>query len=232
MNILIGQRAAVYGLLLVGLSTTKIGAILGLGTEIVRRAVSDDWMPKARGRKSKEPKPKLSRARVDAAAVIAMHAGGEKTLQEVGVHFGITRERVRQLLERRGIDVRRGPAALPREVHEDRLRRYYTALRPGMTTLEAAAAAGLARTEIQSSAKCLGVKLPKPTRRQRIRYRELATYYENNPHLTGRAVARHFDVSPQTLSRSLRVIGVKPRHKGWKIASGNATPTPQPSQAA
>jgi sigma-70-like protein len=40
------------------------------------------------------------------AALLALHADGALTLQQVGDHFGLSRERVRQILKAHGVDVR------------------------------------------------------------------------------------------------------------------------------
>jgi DNA-binding CsgD family transcriptional regulator len=212
-RLLNGQRAAIYGLLMLGLSTEKIAAILGKSRPTIRCHVAPDWMPRAGGRRVHKPE-RPRRPRIDHAAVIAMHDGGAKTMQEVAAHFGVTRERVRQILARHGIDVRRGNG-LTREQYNERLQRYHAALKPGVSTKEAVAAIGLTYQEVQAAANALGVSLPKPIRKGRIRRAEIAAYYAAHTHMTGNDVARHFGVSPNTVSAALRTMGVQPRHNGW-----------------
>lgn len=215
-----GQRAAIYGLLMLGFSTEKIALVLGGSKERVRAYVLPDWMPKACGRKRARADRRERRPRVPPADVIAMHDNGCKTMQEVGEHFGITRERVRQILTRHGIMSRLG-GGLPRAVYEDRLQRYYKALQPGVSTLEACAAVDLTYAEVSAAAQNLGVTLPRPIRKGRLRYQEIATYYEANAHLTGKAVAEHFGVHENTVSKAVRVMGVTPRHSGWRWSHPN-----------
>lgn len=215
-QISVGQRAAMYGLLLAGLSGNAIALILGVPQPKLSPHIQPDWMPKARSKKILREKP--PRTTLQHADVIALHDGGGKTLQEVGDHFGVTREFVRQILQKHGVSARRG-GGLPREVHQDRLQRYYKALQPGVATLDACAVAGVTYPEVQVAAKALGVTPPKPIRKSRLRYQEIAKFYEANTHMTGLSVARHFGVNPNSVSKALRVMGVTPRHRGWSHAA-------------
>lgn len=213
-----GQRGAIFGLLVAGLSISQVANILGMATATVRNQITADWVPQIRhrhGRKKRLGALAPGRAPIDKQAVIAMHDNGRLTLQEVGDHFGVTRERIRQILARQGLTERNNGALAP-EVLASRLNRYLKALRPGVSSKEACEIAELHYGEVATAARVLGYTLPKPTRKERLMYQEIATYYEANPHLTGRAVAVHFGVPPLTVSRALQKLGVKPRHSGWR----------------
>jgi hypothetical protein len=212
-NLCNGQRAAIHGLLILGLSTTKISWVLGVSPHIVRRHVAPDWMPRSAWRHEKHPK--RPRKNLRHAEVIAFHDNGKRTMQEVGDRFGVTREYIRQVLARHGIATRRG-GGMDKATHNDRLQRYYAALQPGVASHAACAAAGLTYAEVSAAADALGVKLPKPIRRERLRFREIADYYLANPTLTGNDVAKHFSVNPNTVSTALVKMGVHSRQSGWK----------------
>lgn len=211
------EVGAIFGLLLAGLSTEKIANILGRNNKFVRKIVPPDWMPPRHGHRRSLKERKEKKARLNAGAVIDHFSGGHYTLQETADAFGVTRERIRQILAKHGVS-HRTQGTLPREIYEARLRRYQAALKPGVSTKQAAEASGVTYSEATRAAQALGVAMPKPTRASRIKYAEVAAYYEANPHLTGRAVAAHFGITPTTMSHALRIMGVKPRHSGWTHA--------------
>lgn len=154
------------------------------------------------------------------AAIIAYHDGGKRKLREVGARFGVTRERIRQVLVKYGVDVRRG-GSFDEAVHRERLEKYKSAL-PGRTSTEAKAAIGLPGVDIYRSARVLGVKAPAARAEYHARYQEIADFYASHPEMTGTAVAKHFGVAPIQITRSLRWAGVPSRRSGWSWKASHA----------
>jgi len=215
------EVGAIFGLLLAGLSTEKIANILGWSSQRVREIVPPDWMPPRHGHRRSLRERGEKKGRLNASEVIKHFGGGHNTLQDTADAFGVTRERIRQILAKHGVS-HRTHGALSREIHEARLQRYHAALKPGVSTKQAAEDSGVEYFEAANSARALGVALPKPIRASRVKYAEVAAYYEANPHLTGKAVAAHFEINPNTMSRALKIMGVKPRHRGWTHAYDGA----------
>ena len=152
---------------------------------------------------------------VDQLKVVELHAGGARTLADVGRQMGITRERVRQILKKHGVADRLGNA-VDKETLQGRLDRYSAALARGLTTKEALNVEGLTRTELFYAAKMLGAARPKLVRHARRRWQQIADFYVANPHLTGLDVAKHFGVAPSLVSNALDKLGVNSRQDGWK----------------
>jgi hypothetical protein len=221
---LIGHRAAIFGLLLCGVSTFTISNILGFPITRVRDEVPPDWMPPKHGHKRKEKRPR--RKSIDQDALIADFKSGWHTLQEVANRHSCTREYVRQVVARAGISQRTHGGESP-EVLNDRLQRYLKALQPGVTSAQAEGISGVTHKAAWQAAIALRLTPPKFVRAQRVRYQEIAAYYEANPHLTGLAVGKHFGVGPNTISKALRVMGVRARHTGWTHARAARWPTRQ-----
>lgn len=152
---------------------------------------------------------------VDPMAIVKMHAGGKRTLKYVGDAFGITRERVRQILDREGVETRKGIAPADLKMHQDRVDRYVAALRPGVTSAEAARIVGASQAAIYKSASFIGRSLPKRFGDAKIRNLQIAAYYAAHADKTGREVASHFGVSQMTVSQALQATNTPSRRSGW-----------------
>lgn len=154
-------------------------------------------------------------------AIVAMHDGGKRTLIEVGTAFGVTRERVRQILKARGIDVRRF-GGLGDSVWCERAHKFNAAIRAGRDGQEALAAAetSMSYSKFKRLAATFGCPLePWPlvarfvtakTERER-----LAAIYEANPDMSGADLARLTGQRSTTVSMRLRRAGVSTRRAGW-----------------
>lgn len=216
INLTPAERGAVHGLLLAGVPVFKVAHILGHQFVTVRREISDDWVPSVGVRKGHGAKPTPEQsARRD--AIIAMHDGGAKTLREVAEHFGVTRERIRQILRKHDIAERRG-GGIDREVASTRVAAYAAALARGLTVHKAAASVGLSYGEVWRAARALFVPMPRPKART-SHYAAIAAYYRDHPELTGHAVAQHFGVADMAVSRAIRKQGVSPRRTLRKTRS-------------
>lgn len=206
INLTPAERGAAHGLLLAGVPMFKVAHILGHQFVTVRRELSADWVPSV----GAKPTPEQS-ARRD--AIIAMHDGGAKTLREVAEHFGVTRERIRQILRKHDIAERRG-GGIDREVARTRVAAYAAVLARGLTVHKAAASVGLSYNEVWIAARALSVPMPRPKART-SHYAAIAAYYRDHPELTGHAVAQHFGVDDTVVSRAIRKQGVSPR-RTWR----------------
>lgn len=220
----VGERAALYGLSLCGLSLGTIALILGRAPLSLRGHLNDDWVTTRRTSLARKPprvRASVAAAKARHAAIIALFQSGRYTLQAVANEFGITRERVRQILRRAGISERVG-AGLDPAVHRERVARYLAALKPGVSTREACASVGLAYIDVVNSARAVGETLPKTVRAARIRYAEIAAFYLANPNLCGVDVAKQFNCPPMRVTHALRAMGIQPRQSGWSRGDRSA----------
>lgn len=174
-------------------------------------------MKRGRGRPPGSSPEQIARCR----AMIAYHDGGLRTLKEVGDRFGVTRERVRQILDKSGIEVRRGNRDFTAE-HQRRFDAYRAALTPGVRAFAAAKAIGCTVGDVRNAAEALGLKLPRPVTPGRLRFYKIAAFYAANPHLTGRKVAEHFGVSQNMVSDALQQTGTPSRRSGWSWKASHA----------
>lgn len=135
------------------------------------------------------------------------------TLQETGKAFGITRERVRQVLNEAGISHRRGNVGLPREEHERRLAAYNEGIARGLSGAEAAKLAGVSQPMVYVSARAVGIAVASTRQAQVNRLLEIAAYWQAHDDMTGRQVAAHFGVRPTAVSKALLRAGLRQKQR-------------------
>lgn len=142
------------------------------------------------------------------AEIVAYHDGGKRTLQECGDHFGVTRERVRQLLVRAGVDVR---VFDRKAIERDRIvRAAEAAFADGESILVVAGRFEISTTTLAAWCRAAGVWVPgcgDRHRDKRERYRRMADLYAAGGVTIGE-VAAQFGVSSNTVARALSRCGV------------------------
>lgn len=213
--------AAYCGLVLAGVPCTKASLIVRSTHTTLKDYLPPDWfgwgsrpewrlekVPRVEGRTLR--RMSLDQFRERYAPVIDFHDGGKRTLQEVGQRFGVTRERVRQILARAGI-ADRSLGRTPRAEKEAALEVYGKALNERRCVRDAAALAGRNYSSLHKWAIELGVPMPKPRSPRRERWSEIARFYQENADLKQRHVAEHFGVSQHEVSRALKEMGVPSR---------------------
>lgn len=124
-------------------------------------------VPQKRWPKKGEPK---NRATFDHAAAVAMYAAGGVTLQDVADRYGVTRERIRQILRKAGVP-KRGVGApqihprQPKPIDGEALAERYVA---GETTIALGEAYGCSAGRIGTHLKKAGYTLrPKGSRKKK-----------------------------------------------------------------
>jgi hypothetical protein len=209
------QRAAYCGLVLAGIRPLQAMAISRTSKETLKLYVGEEWFEKVsrprRVRASRAPLPYAPSARN--RAIIEHFQSGHRTMKETGDAFGITRERVRQILEVHGIHERTFGAASP-ATKAGALAAYRQAIAEGKRAHEAVAATGTDYQMLKAWAEEAGDRLPKPRSFRRERWPEIARYYQEHPELLQHHVARHFNCSNTEVSNALKACGVTSRW--WK----------------
>lgn len=146
--------------------------------------------------------------------IVAFHDGGKRSMQEVGNHFGITRERVRQILIRAGVDVR---AHDQKAIERERIVREAEALfSQGASLRSAAQQLRIAERALADYCRRAGVSLERRNERwDRLRSRgaEMAALYAAGG-MTQAQIAEKYGVAHTTVARACVMNGiVDPRRR-------------------
>ena len=110
------------------------------------------------------------------------------SLTEVGEEFGITRERVRQILLTKGITQRHG-GTKRREAHETQIQAAYQQVLEGKSAKDVAEIFGLTPESLRDNLRRRGLPIPKPEPRHGTRYYYMK--YECRCELCKEAVRAH-----------------------------------------
>lgn len=223
------QRAAYCGLVLAGVRPNQAMTIARTSRATLKPYVGEEWFEKA----SKTRRVAVGRTQLPYTpsarnlAIIEHFQSGHRTLKETGDAFGITRERVRQILEVHGI-CERTFGATPPETMAKTLAAYRRAIAEGKRAYEAAKAAGVTQSRLCALAKEMGERLPRPRSFRRERWPEIALYYQEHPELLQRHVAEHFNCSNTEVSKALMACGVTSRWwKSPEMAARKHAPRPK-----
>jgi DNA-binding CsgD family transcriptional regulator len=190
-----------------GGTAEEVGRMLGIAHSTVRRVLKRHGIPgRRRGRKIGPP----SQRNLEIAAI---YQSG-KTLQQTGAQFGVTRERVRQIIGRVGVPSRPagpGNSPLTSERREEAVRLY----RKGKSRAAVAAMLRMGPKTVRQILDAEGVAHHKCGRRsrpeQRRRQKAMVQMYQRGETLT--AVARAFHASVAWVRKVLINHGVKARGK-------------------
>jgi len=124
------RRALIGGMAFAGMSDEDIASALGLKLSSVRIYRAQQGVKLQRGRKTREKRPKPPKppkqpkpqdARITDMSAMYTHGN---TLQQIGEKYGISRERVRQLLARIGICADQGGAHIRAFLNQKRTPKY------------------------------------------------------------------------------------------------------------
>ncbi|MFP5204063.1 MAG: sigma factor-like helix-turn-helix DNA-binding protein [Acidobacteriota bacterium] len=218
------QRAAFCGLVLAGVQPYVATAVVKSSRKTLLEYVGPDWFegwavsPLRRKRPSER-----------AQAIVDHFRGAHRTMQETASAFGVTREYVRQVLVRAGVNDRTY-GATPREAKEDALAVYRKAISEGHSASAAVVVAGHPHKVLSNWAADLGQTLPRPRSLRRERWAEIARFYQENPALNQRQVAERFATRQTEVSHALKAHGVSSRWwKSPETAARSHAPRPPSS---
>jgi len=196
-----------------GLSLEEAGARFGLTPERVRQILERAGVRRRDGGASLSPEEEVQRDQ----EIVRLYVEEGLSLEKAGARLGLTSERVRQKLERRGVSPRNGSCRL---THEQQARRDQEIVRlyveEGLSLKKIGARFGLSDFAVRHILERAGV-----TRRagglchllrdqQMHRNREIVRLYVEES-LTGKELGARFGLSETGISYTLRRAGVHRR---------------------